>query len=424
MYTYETPVRTQTQPFIHFNNQQNGGSANNNANPADIFQKLLDEYEPVSLQRGQYVEGRVVQIDGNSMLVDVAAKRTAIIPPQDLSNISEEELAKISEGDEVFLYVLRTPVGDDDLLVSLQKGLQYQDWADAESHMEEETLLKLELLGHNKGGLIAKFGHLRGFIPNSHIPALQSIYDRNEMARQKAKMVGEELLLKVIEVNPDRKRLVLSAKAAQKERRGERLLELKLKEGETIQGRITNLVKFGAFVELGGVEGLVHISEIDWDHVEKPADYLSKGEEIEVLIQSVDIEKERISLSRKALLPNPWQAFANAHQGGELIEGVVTSVLDFGAFLMVEDGIEGLLHVSEMHGARDSQPADILQPGDLLLVRIIGIEPDRERLSLSQRRVSREDETEWIWQRQQAQQQAAEALAAAEADAEEMSADE
>jgi small subunit ribosomal protein S1 len=292
-------------------------------------------------------------------------------------------------------------VGDEDLLVSLNKGLEHQDWVDAKEYLADEELLELEVIGHNKGGLMVAFGHLRGFVPISHVPQLQNIHNQQTLASRKAKLVGKALPLKVIEVDRKRRRLVLSAKRAQKEVRKQRLLELKQKEGETITGRITNLVKFGAFVALDGVEGLIHISEIAWHKVDKPAEILTPSEEIDVLIQSVDVEKERVSLSRKALLPSPWKLFEETHTAGDLVEGVVTNVMDFGAFVLVADGIEGLIHISEMRGTQNLAPHDVLFPGDTVLVRILKIEPERQRLALSQRRISHHEESEWIWQRQQ-----------------------
>jgi small subunit ribosomal protein S1 len=297
---------------------------------------------------------------------------------------------------------LRTPVGDEDLLVSLNKGLEQKDWVDAKAYLENSELLELEVIGHNKGGLMVSFGHLHGFVPTSQVPQLKHNHNQSQIASQKAKLIGEELPLKVIEVDRDRQRLILSAKRAQKEVRQQHLEALKLREGETATGRITNLVTFGAFVDLGDIEGLVHISEIAWQKVDKPSEFLTRGDEIEVLIQHVDVERERVQLSRKALLPSPWELFDENHSINELIEGVVTNVTDFGAFALVTDGIEGLIHVSEIRGAQNLAAQDVLSTGDTILVRILKIEPERQRLALSQKRVNPDEEAEWIWQRQQA----------------------
>lgn len=365
------------------------------------FAEMLEQYTPEPIRQGQYVIGEVLQIDDNVIMVNVDGKQTAVVPRQDLERIDDEILADLSVGDEVTLYVLHAPTEDEELLVSLNKGLEQKDWLVAKTHLENEEPLLLEVVGHNKGGLLVAFGHLRGFVPSSQVPQLQNIHNQTVLATRKAELVGEKLLLKVIEVDSGNRRLVLSAKKAQKELRQQRFQELKLKEGDTIVGRVTNLMRFGAFVDLDGVDGLLHISEIAWQNVENPADFVSLGEEIEVMIQSVDIKRERVGLSRKALLPSPWILFDQTYSSGDLMEGVVTNVTDFGAFVRVADGIEGLVHVSEMQESKDFAPQDVLSKGDTLLVRILEIQPEKQRMSLSRRRVNRNEEIEWTWQREQ-----------------------
>lgn len=366
------------------------------------FEELLETYDAQPLQKGQFVEGEILQIDDNVILANVDSKRTAVVPRQDIEKMEEDELAQLSVGDEVILYVLHTPVGDEELLVSLNRGLEQQDWINATEYEANEELLELEVIGHNRGGLLVQFGHLQGFVPRSQVPHLQHAHSEDMVASRKAKLVGKELPLKVIEVDRHRRRLILSAKKAQKELRQQRLQELKAKEGETITGRITSLVKFGAFVDLNGVEGLIHISEIAHQKVTKPEEFLTPGEMVDISVLSVDIEQERVSLSRKALLPSPWDQFAEEHTAGDLVEGVVTNVTDFGAFLAITEGIEGLLHVSEMRGTQDFSAQDLLYPGDVVLVRILDIQPQRQRLGLSQHRIGKVEEMQWIWQRQQA----------------------
>ena len=378
---------------------EQASSQSHGDNGLSRFEKLLESHTPKPLHRGQTVEGEIIKLENNLAIVDVGAKRDAIVPPEEMNEVDESFLESLDEGDIVFVYVIRTPVGDEDLLVSLEKGLREQDWGRATEYLDSQEVLDLKVIGENKGGLLVEFGRLQGFVPNSHVPRLQRLRSQGALAGQKAELVGEELLLKVIEVDRKRRRLVLSAKRAQKEVRQQRLEELKQQEGETVTGQITNLVNFGAFVDLGGVEGLIHVSEIAWQQVDAPAEWLTPGEEVEVAILSVDIERERISLSRKELLPNPWESFDQNHKEGDLVEGTVTNVVDFGAFLLVEEGIEGLLHVSEMRGTQDFAPQDILYPDDHVLVRILQIDPDRQRLSLSQRRVRQHEEIDWIRQR-------------------------
>jgi len=369
-------------------------------NGANWFEELLEAHTPVPLQRGQTVEGQIIKLENNLAIVDVGAKRDAIVPPEEMDEVDESFLESLGEGDNVYVYVMRTPVGDEELLVSLDKGLRQLDWERASEYLESQEVVGLRVAGNNKGGLLVEFGRLQGFVPNSHVPRLQRLRNQSALTGQKAGLVGEELLLKVIEVDRHRRRLVMSAKEASHEARQRRLVELKQREGQTITGQITNLVSFGAFVDLGGLEGLIHVSEIAWKQVAEPAEWLTPGEEIEAVILSVDIEKERVSLSRKALLPNPWETFAQTHHEGDLVEGLVTNVVDFGAFLLVEKGIEGLLHVSEMQGTQDFAPQDVLYPDEYVLVRIVRIDAERQRLSLSQRRVKQYEEIDWIRQRQ------------------------
>ena len=404
----------------------NASTEGNNgaAGEADLFAALLDTYEPVLPERGQYITGTIISVDDNMILADVGAKRTAIVPPQEIARLDEMQLASIKAGDEVMLYVTRTPSGDDELQVSLERGLQFQDWQKATTLLESEETVDLTVVGHNSGGILVQFERLQGFIPNSHLPEIQHIHNKQAQSTAKSKMVGSVLPVKALEVSSQRKRLVFSARAAMPERRQQRLQELKEMEGEIVTGTVANLVDYGAFVALDGAEGLLHISEIAWQQVRKPGDVLRTGEEIKVKILSVDADRERVSLSRKALLPNPWQQFAADHKVGDLLEVTVTNVADFGAFAVIEEGIEGLIHISEMYVAHDAKPVDVISAGDKVLVRIVRLEPDRERIGLSQRQVSESEELEWTWQKSQAAAAEAEAQAAAgQTDAEAVASD-
>ena len=366
-----------------------------------LFEELIDQYEPAQLEKGQFIKGKIVQIDDNLILANVDAKRTAVVPPQDIARIDENKLEQISVDDEITLYVLRTPVGNEDLLVSINKGLEHQDWVDAKELLSDGELIKLEVIGHNKGGLTVSFGNIQGFVPISHVPQLRHTQNVQNLTSKKAKLVGTEISLKIIEVDRKRHRLILSAKDAHQEIRQQRLEELSQQVGEFVTGTVSNIVKFGAFINLDGVEGLVHLSEIAWQQVDSPHDYFTIGEEVKVLIKSVEIEEEKISLSRKAVLPNPWETFDTFYEEGSLIEGVVTNVVDFGAFVLVDKNIEGLLHVSEIRGPHGLEAHSVLAPGDHVLIRITNIDVERQRLGLSQRKVTQSEEMEWIWNQQQ-----------------------
>lgn len=373
------------------------GNPNGNGQGEASFAELLDQYTYPRPERGEILKGTVLGIEDNVVVIDVGAKRDAIVPHQEVNELDEDWLGSLSRGDQVPVYVTRTPVGDEELIVSLEKGLEEEDWDRAEQVMANDETLELEVTGYNKGGILVQFNRLLGFVPNSHVPGLKYVRDSDQQRSVKAKKTGTTLPVKIIEIDRQRQRLVLSAKEAQKELRQQQLRELQ--PGHIVTGRVVNLVKYGAFVDLGQVSGLLHVSKIAWDKVEHPADLLNVGDEIEVIVESVDIDRERISLNRQELLSSPWQQFAEEHEVGELLEGEVTAVLDFGAFVRLPPGIEGLVHVSEIEGS--GSPDSILQPGDRVLVRVLTIEPEQQRLGLSRRRVTTAEEIEWMAQRPQ-----------------------
>ena len=391
--------------------EQNGD--NREATDAAVsFEELLDQYDYTLPQRGQILQGEILRVEDDAIFMDVGAKRDAIVPHTDLERLEEDLVQSLERGAEIPVYVLKTPVGDEELLVSINKGLEQKDWNRAEALIDQDETLELDVDGYNKGGLLVKFGQLQGFVPNSHVPDLRYGGNQSEVESRKARKVGETLLVKVLEVNQQRRRLIFSAKAAHKEQRKRRLRDLEV--GSVIEGRVANIVNYGAFVDLGGgVSGLLHVSELAWHRVEHPSKVLEVGEELEVEIQDVDVERERVSLSRKAVLPNPWDTIEERYNIGDLIAGEVTNVEDFGAFVEVQSGVVGLVHVSEIDIFGPASIHDIIRTGDEVLVRIIDIDPYEERLSLSLRRVTSEEQIEWM-----RRQEEAEAKAAAEAEAE------
>lgn len=358
------------------------------------FQDFVDHYDVDKPQQGEMLTGTILDIQEGSILLDVGLKRDAIIPGQDLDRVDPEIRESLAVGDELTVGVIRTPLGDDDLLVSLQRGLAQKTWVKAEELLKENQMIELEVVDQNRGGLLVAFENLRGFVPNSHIPAIRRGTSTQKAGEIKGSLVGKTLPVKAIEVNPDERRLVFSARGAQKDQRAKRLEELE--EGQVIKSTVVNVVDFGVFVDLQGVDGLVHKSEIDWERVPNPAKIYQVGDEIEVKIVGIDREKERVSLSRKALLPNPWQKLAEKYHVGDLVEGVVVSVLDFGAFVEIEEGMQGLVHISEIGYANPEDPQAVVKKGDPVLVKILGIEPGRERISLSMRRVPVSEQMEWI----------------------------
>jgi len=337
-----------------------------------------DEYGYTRPRRGQVYKADILAITESDVIVDLGTKRDGIVPPKDLGFLNEEYLDSLEVGDSVPVVVLRTWGNDDELVVSLNKGLEQEDWLRAQDLFENEQVVEAAVTDFNRGGVLVSFGRLQGFVPNSHLTSIPRGLQGNRLKEAKAELVGETLSLAVIEVNQRRRRLILSERAAKRHQRQQLLQELT--EGEVRSGVVRNLVDFGAFVDLGGIDGLIHISELDWSHVDHPRDVLSVGDEVEVVVLDVDRERERIALSRKQLLPDPWQRVTEGLDEGEVVEGTVTGVVEFGAFVDLGEGVEGLIHTSEMPEGRGS--LSDLEPGSPVRVRVLEIDEGQRQIAL------------------------------------------
>jgi len=355
---------------------------------------LLDRYTHIKPKRGQIIDGKVVAITNETIILDVGAKRDAIVPKQETSQLPESILKELFVGTQMPVFITKTTNPDDELWVSIEKGLAQKDWNRAAELLETEETLELKVIDTNTGGLLVDFGRITGFVPNSLIPGLS--YGLGKAARLKIKQdyLGKTLPLNVIEVNQHRKRLILSGKEAETVQRKQRLEELK--PGEKITGIVSNVVDFGAFVNLDGIDGLVHISKLAWKKIEHPSDVVKPGDDIEVLVEKVDMDRGRVSLNRRALLPGPWDKFAEEHHSGDTMEGTVESVCDFGAFIKLTDSITGLVHTSELLPGTADAPAETIRTGEKVLVRILDINTERQRVSLSMRRVPMDDFAQWM----------------------------
>ncbi len=375
------------------NSNTNNGNENGNSHPS--FFDLIQEYDFPQPKRGDIIRGEILRIDQDVVFIDIGSKRDAMVPHQEIAQMDEAFLQTLSTGDTVPVYVTRTPEGSEQLLVSLERGLQEMDWERATELQEKDETVQLEVVNYNKGGVVVEFGRIQGFVPNSHIPSIQNVYNHDQRTSAKSKMVGSSLNLKIIEIDAARERFVLSAKSAQNEQRQEQLEELSV--GDRVMGKVVNMKPYGAFIDIGnGVVGLLHISRIAWEHIEHPSDLFAVGDEVEVVVDKVQADKEKVSLNRKVLLPSPWQTFAEQWNAGDLLEGKVTAVVDFGAFVRVAEGVEGLLHKNEMTLPSDAEPSMALAEGDIILVRLVQIDVAQERLSLSTRRVTTAEEISWM----------------------------
>lgn len=360
------------------------------------FGELLDSFDYQRPERGQVLQGEIMVIEQDAILLDVGLKRDAIVPARELSQTDEELLQKLRVGDRVPVYVIQPGSGNEEMWVSLQRAVEDQNWDQAKEDLEKETLLDLEVTGQNRGGLLVQYKQLEGFVPNSHIPGLQRDLDQGQMRNFKSDWIGKQMSVKMIEVDRQRRKLVFSATFAQEEKRQKRLLELKLNVGQVVRGQVVNVVEFGVFVDLDGVDGLVHVSELDWGRVEDPGNLFNPGDEIEVEVVEVDIDRERVTLSRKNLMPNPWNQLADRYNVGEVIECEIVQIMDFGAFVQLEEGVQGLIPKNELGYAHTDIPQEAVKSGDKVIARILSIDPEEGRMALSMRQVPREKQIDWL----------------------------
>lgn len=378
------------------------------------FADMLDSYMYDAPQRGQILGGVILEMKRDEIILDVGLKRDAIVTRRDLERLSQEVLAELKPGKEVLTYVLQPSGNDGELIVSINKALELEDWAIAQRLLDSDEVTDAKVVDTNKGGLLVRFGRLTGFVPNSHIESVPPSSSEAKMRRIKDELIGQTLQLKVIQVETKRNRLILSERAARRATRSERLAEILV--GQVLKGRVVNLTDFGAFVDIGGVDGMIHISNIDHRHVNHPSDVLSVGDEVDVRVDSVDMERERIALNRKAILPDPWEAFTGRYEIGGLMEGVVTNVVDFGVFVAAPGGAQGLVHTSRMTSLGASTPRDMFREGDDILVQIVGIDLEQKHIELSIDDVPGEEQQAWMFRKREEQIAQAAVDAQAEAD--------
>lgn len=261
------------------------------------------------------------------------------------------------------------------------------DWKQIEDIFERDDVIEMSVVGYNRGGLLVEWNSLRGFVPASqlsHFPTTGNPTARRDALNSR---LGEQLRLRVIELEPDKNRLILSERAAEVANGKRHEILMELESGDIVEGRITNLCDFGAFVDLGGIEGLIHISELSWGRVAHPSDILETDQIVQVCVLEVDRESARIALSLKRLRPDPWQTVQERYQIGQIVEGTVTHVVDFGAFACIEEGLEGLIHISELAEGNFLHPRNVVAEGDVIRARILTIDGRARRLGLSLRLV-------------------------------------
>lgn len=366
------------------------------------MQQLLEQHDYTMPQVGDIREGVIVAKTNQGLIIDLGLKHDGVVKPADLSKLAPAERDALAVGDEVHVYITDTEQ-EDALDVSIYLAQRNQDWIKAETLLDNGDIVELNVVEHNKGGVVVSFGRLRGFVPLSHLTLVNSRAEETERQQQLTQLHGEQLPVKVLEVNRRRRRLILSQREAQREWEEKRKRELlqRLHEGDVISGRVSGLRDFGAFVDLGGADGLIHISELAWYRVSHPRDVLQVGDEIDVYVLKLDRKSERISLSLKKLRSNPWDTVAERYQPEQLVECTITRVVDYGAFAALEPGVEGLLHISELSHAMVDRVSDVVQESETHLLRVVSLDAERQRIGLSLKAVTAEEQIAWMANREE-----------------------
>jgi small subunit ribosomal protein S1 len=374
---------------------------------AHPMESLLNEqdYDLELPKRGQILSGTIARVTDADILVDVGAKSEGVISSREVESLPDERLEQLKVGEEVKVYVLRSGGRDGTIRLSITRAEEEKDWQEAEDLSESSGLFEGKISGYNKGGLIVRLGRLRGFVPASQVSLSRRRRAQGDTPEQRwGEMLDEPIITKVIEVDRRRNRLILSERAASREARDalkEKLIS-ELEVGEIRQGRVISLADFGAFVDIGGADGLVHISELSWKRVSHPKEVVKVGDEVKVKVLNVDPERNRISLSLREVEDSPWDMIAQTYGEGQLVEGTVTKLTKFGAFASLvgseEYDIEGLIHISELADHRIEHPREVVSENEKLTLRIVNVEPERRRIGLSLRRVDSPEYAEQDWQ--------------------------
>ena len=365
--------------------------------------QLLDSVESMKpLRRGDVVEGVVMRSDPDGVLLNIGHKAEGIVPPGEMRSLGAEGIKRLNVGDEIVATVVRGETAEGSVILSIDRAAGEKGWRALESALETDERVSGKILGFNRGGAIVETQGVQGFVPMSQLVSVSRDSVREAIAAQDQASgeggessqpdslethsdVGKDLELKVLEVNRGRNRAILSERQAIQEDREQKKARLiqELSVGEVRHGTVTGLSSFGAFVDLGGADGLIHISELSWNTISSPEEVLTVGQEVDVYVLRVDQDNKKIGLSLKRLQQEPWETVNERYQVGDLVDATVTKVTDFGAFARVEGSVEGLIHISELTPRIINHPRDVVKEGDRVRTRILRIEPERRRMGLS-----------------------------------------
>jgi len=355
------------------------------------MESLLDAYmEEHRWHRGDIIEGVIASVTPRSILIDVGGKSDAVVHPREIEQMSSQEIRAFKPGQDVSVYVM-DPDRDGSITVSLARAAQQTDWEEARKLMESNELVELSVVDTNKGGVIVRLGQLRGFVPGSQLmPNWRRFQQTGSSEARWQGLLGKQLKLTVIEVTPERNRLIFSERSAYHRHDTKRDILESLEVGSVHKGIVSNIVPFGAFVNVEGVDGLLHVSELSWKRVNDPHEIVEVGQTIDVHVLDVDLDKERLGLSLKRLVPDPWATVGDTCTVGDLAEVKVVNLTSFGAFaaLVERPELEGLIHISELSQENVGHPEEVVQVGQQISVKIISVKPDQKRIAFSLKAVT------------------------------------
>ncbi|MDI7276988.1 MAG: S1 RNA-binding domain-containing protein [Anaerolineae bacterium] len=356
-------------------------------------EEVLEQYDYELPKRGEVRKGTVISVQQTEIVVDIGAKRECAIATSDVQKLGGDVAASIREGSEVSVYIVKPGDREGHLVGSLYLAEIENEWARAEEMEQSGEVFEARVTGQNRGGLLVPFGRLRGFVPASHLVGTNSTGQPVVLSH----WIGKTLPFKIIEANRRRNRLIFSYRAARRQWRAQQKQSLLdgLREGDVRRGIVSSLASFGAFVDLGGADGLIHVSELAWYRVEHPSEVLQVGQEVEVYVLRVEGERGRIGLSLKRLQPDPWTLVEEKYLPDQNVEGTITKLVDFGAFAELEKGIEGLIHITELADPVPARPEDVVRPGEVHLLRVLRADARSRRIGLSLKAVDPQELQAW-----------------------------
>ncbi len=357
----------------------------------DTMESLLDEFVPIKqLRRGEIIDGKIMDIRDDGVLVDIGYKSEGYIPVREMKTIEPEDKENLSVGSEIIAYVVNVESMDGVTILSVDRARGEQGWRILEKSMELNENVSGKIIGANRGGAVVEAEGVQGFVPLSQLvgPVRELYVPGGELPKEG--FIGATVEFRIIELNRRRNRAIFSERAALQHWKDSQKKELisSIKEGDTRKGKVSGISSFGAFVDLGGADGLIHISELSWNAVKSAEEIVTVGQELDVYILKIDRESLKIALSLRRLQPEPWEGIGDRFKIGEIVKGTITKLANFGAFARIESGIEGLIHISEISPEVINHPKDVVKEGDLLELKIIRVEPERRRLGLSLKQVT------------------------------------